>query len=65
MPIEILGIECSSKVIRNLTDLVIRFYIPETVTEVMKEADYISMTLPYQWGNVFQTVGWANGYTQI
>ena len=58
-PIEILEIGLSNKNIRETTDVTVRFYLPQTTFAVMNVGDYISMSLPYQWGNVLTTVGWV------
>ncbi len=58
-PIEILSIDLTKKNIRDTTDVTVRFYLPYTTFSVMNVGDYISMSLPYQWGNVLTKVGWV------
>ena len=50
--VKIWGLSLTETSIRSKANLEIKFYIPKTSASLMDNCDYLSLTLPYVWGDV-------------
>jgi len=51
-PIEVSEVSLSSQVMRSTADITVKFALPATTGTVLKDNDYVALTLPYQWMGV-------------